>query len=105
VKGKKHMTKTHSLTTLLRLVFVVPTAHAAEPSAAPNPAGSRGEREKTNTFGQCVSMTAEKLAAAMAAAAARPSLSTRWNRDLARGGSAFGSPGRWMSDKGRLLQP
>jgi hypothetical protein len=61
--------------------------------------------DKTNIFGRCVSMTAKKLAAAKAAAAARPSLSTRCKEALARGGSAYGSLGRCMSDKGRLLQP
>ena len=90
-----------SLTNLHSLAFVVPAAHAAEPSAAPNRAWS----DKTNIFGRCVSMTAEKLAAAMAAAAARPSLSSRRTKDLARGGSASGSLGRWMSQKGRLPQP
>ena len=98
------MTKTRSLTTVLRLTLVVPTAHAAEPSAAPNPARSWNGREKTNILERCVSMTAEKLAAAMAAAAARPSPSTRWAWDLGRGGSAFGSPESCTSDKGRLLQ-
>jgi hypothetical protein len=99
------MTKTLSPTSLLRLFFVVPTAHAVEPSAAPNRARTGNGRETTNIFDRCVSMTAEKLAAAMAAAAARPSLSTRCNEALARGGSAYGSFGRCMSDKGRLLQP
>ena len=60
---------------------------------------------KTNTFGRCVSLTAKKLAAAQAAAAARPSLSARCKASLARGGSAYESLGRCMSDKGRLLQP
>ena len=131
------MTKTLSLTAFLCLVFVVPAAHAVEPSAAPkNPSqwctawksGSQLDKlntlfpgnagyvttfttkagngnDKTNIFGRCVSMTAKKLAAAKAAAAARPSLSTRCKADLARGGSAYGSLGRCMSDKGRLLQP
>ena len=61
--------------------------------------------DKTNTFGRCVSLTAKKLAAAQAAAAARPSLSARCKADLARGGSAYESLGRCRSDKGRLLQP
>jgi hypothetical protein len=91
-----------ALTNLHSLAFVVPAAHAAEPSAAPN--GARWS-DKTNIFGRCVSMTAEKLAAAQAAAAARPSLAIRRTKDLARGGSASGNLGRWMSDKGRLPQP
>jgi hypothetical protein len=61
--------------------------------------------DKTNTFGRCVSLTAKKLAAAQAAAAARPSLSARCKAYLARGGSAYESLGRCMSDKGRLLEP
>ena len=61
--------------------------------------------DKTNIFGRCVSMTAKKLAAAKAAAAARPSLSARCKEARARGGSAYRSLGRCMSDKGRLLQP
>src|SRR6187431_211767 len=92
-----------SLTNLLLLAFVVPAAHAVEPSAAPNAGWSWSD--KTNIFGRCVSMTAVKLAAAQAAASARPSLSKRCTMALARGGSALGSLGRGMSDKGRLLQP
>ena len=61
--------------------------------------------DKTNTFGRCVSLTAKKLAAAQAAAAARPSLSARCKAYLARGGAAYESLGRCMSDRGRLLQP
>lgn len=61
--------------------------------------------DKTNLLGRCVSLTAKKLAAAKAAAAARPSLVARCKADLARGGSAYASLGRCMSDGGRLLQP
>jgi hypothetical protein len=61
--------------------------------------------DKKNLFGRCVSLTAKKLAAAKAAAAARPSLSARCKTALARGGSEYESVGRCVSDKGRLLQP
>ena len=61
--------------------------------------------DKTNLFGRCVSLTAKKLAAAQAAAVARPSLSKRCKADLARGGSAYANPGRCVSDKGRLIRP
>ena len=60
--------------------------------------------DKTNLFGRCVSLTAKKLAAVQAAAAARPSLSARCKAALARGGSAYESLGRCVSDRGRLLQ-
>ena len=61
--------------------------------------------EKKNLIGRCVSLTAKKLAAAQAAAAAGPSLSKRCIADLARGGSAYANPGRCVSDKGRLIRP
>jgi hypothetical protein len=95
--------KNLSLTNLQRLAFVVPAAHAVEPSAAPNAGWRRSGFDKTNILDRCVSMTAEKLAAAQAAAAARPSLSTRCKAALAREGSVSGSLGRRMSDNGRLL--
>jgi hypothetical protein len=61
--------------------------------------------DKKNLFGRCVSLTAKKLAAAQAAAAAGPSLSKRCKADLARAGSAYENPGRCMSDRGRLIRP
>ena len=123
------MTKTLPLLILVCLL-VVPAAHAAEPSATPKnaaqwckawKAGMQIEKlnvlfpgntgfvatftmkagtglDKTNTFGRCVSLTAKKLAAAQAA------LSARCKAYLGRGGSAYESLGRCMSDKGRLLQ-
>ena len=61
---------------------------------------------KKNLFGRCVSLTAKKLAAAnKAAAAGEISTSSRCKADIARGGSAYSSVGRCVSDGGRLLRP
>jgi hypothetical protein len=128
--------KTLPLIVLLAL-FVVPAAHAVEPSATPKNAaqwctawkkGTQSEKlnllfpgnagyvatfttrtgnglDKKNLFGRCVSLTAKKLAAAKAAAAATPSLSKRCKADLAGSNPAYESLGRCMSDRGRLIQP
>jgi hypothetical protein len=60
---------------------------------------------KKNLFGRCVSLTATKLAAAKAAAAGEASTSSRCKADLARGGSAYSSVGRCVSDGGRSIRP
>ena len=61
---------------------------------------------KKNLFGRCVSLTAQKLAVAHKAAAAREiSTSSRCKADLARAGSAYSSVGRCVSDGGRQLRP
>ena len=68
---------------------------------------TRGNRlAKKNLFGRCVSLTAKKLAAAnKAAAAGELSTSSRCKADITRGGSAYSSVGRCVSDGGRLLRP
>lgn len=60
---------------------------------------------KTNLFGRCVSLTAKKLAAAKAAAAAETSVSSRCKADLARPGSAYTNVGRCVSDGGARVRP
>ncbi len=60
---------------------------------------------KTNLFGRCVSLTAMKLAAAPAAAAAESSVTSRCKAELARAGSAYQSVGRCVSDRGRQIRP
>ncbi len=107
------MTRTRSLT-IASLFNVDPTAHAAEPSAASKKAARWCTGLKTqeptevvpgggsdlgaNLLGLCKSLTADKLAAALAAAAARPSLL------LARGGSVRETVGHRVSHRGRLLE-
>ena len=102
------MTKTLSRTTSTASFLVVPTAHAAEPSATRISAVAAAEMwktDKTNVLDRCVSLTANELAAALAAAAARPSPSTRNATGLARGGSDREIRGRRTSTKGRLTKP
>jgi hypothetical protein len=107
------MTRTLPHTTAFAF-SVVPTAHAAEPSAASKSAARRCTGWKTQKLTEVVpgggndldaslldlseSLTAEKLAAALAAAAARPS------PVLARGGSVRETVGHRVSHRGRLLE-
>jgi hypothetical protein len=60
---------------------------------------------KKNLLGRCVSLTAQKLAAAKAAAARGASTSSPCKADLARAGSAYSNVGRCVSDGGRLVRP
>jgi hypothetical protein len=108
------MTRTLPLTTAFTF-SVVPTAHAAEPSAASKsaarwctgwktpqkptevvPGGGNDLYETLPDLSE--SLTAENLAAALAAAAARPSLV------LDREGSVRETVGNRVSHRGRLLE-
>lgn len=60
---------------------------------------------KTNLLGRCVSLTAKKLAAAKAAAAAETSLVSRCKADFARPGSAYANLGRCVSEGGTRVRP
>jgi hypothetical protein len=60
---------------------------------------------KKNLFGRCVSLTAQKLAAAKAAVTGELSLASRCKADLARAGSAYSNVGRCVSDRGRQITP
>jgi len=79
------MTMTRSHTTPIDKLLV-PTAHAAEPSAARDTAPRSTGAWTTETLDKCVSLTAKRLAAALAAAVARPSLLMRCATGLAREG-------------------
>lgn len=92
-------TPTHSL-------LVVPTAHAAEPSAtrADGVGAATGEANETNVLDLHVSLTADELAAALAAAAARPSpfeVSVAAARPRGVGSRAYG---RHTAIAGRLIE-
>jgi hypothetical protein len=79
------MTMTRSHTTPIDKLLV-PTAHAVEPSAARATASRSAGGWMTETLDKCVSLTAKRLAAALAAAVARPSLLMRCATGLAREG-------------------
>src|SRR5262245_12567205 len=114
-------------------IFVVPAAHAAEPTSTPRNAAPRcgawrsGTRtgqlveltpgstrffqaytrglDTRNLFDRCVSSTASRLASAGGAGSAATSVAARCRADLAHGGSTSTNAGRCVSNGGRPIRP